>query len=96
MAPLLLVDGDTLRIIKADGRRLLGGCLRCGTCCRKDETIKVPCEHLAVENVDGKPRWFCNFGGTTAGYFDRPARCALWPQPQDPRPKGCGFRYEGE
>jgi hypothetical protein len=87
--PVLLVDGDTLRIFSADGVPLLGACKRCGACCRMAANGR-PCDHLSVENVNDKPRWFCKI------YFDRSARCALWPQPQDPRPEDCGFRYEVE
>jgi len=82
-----LVNIDTLRIVTVEGKVLLGSCRRCGTCCKKIGDIE-PCEFLGCEKVDGKPRHFCKI------YWDRPMRCALYPQPQDPKPECCGFYYE--
>lgn len=84
---LALVDLDRMQIVAVGGRMLWGECLRCGQCCRLVHGGRG-CEHLAVERVDDRDRWYCGV------YFDRPARCALWPQPQDPRPEGCGWSWE--
>jgi hypothetical protein len=76
-----LVDIDRMKVITVDGKVLLGKCVRCGKCC-------VPCDDLFTENQDGIKVHVCRI------YFDRPMRCALWPQPQDPKHEGCGYWYE--
>lgn len=84
---IALVDMDKLRLLMYDGKVLRGECNRCGKCCRAIKQGKG-CEYLQVEMVDDKPRHFCSI------YFERPARCALWPMFGDPVPDGCGFWWE--
>lgn len=80
-----LINIDKCRIIAVEGKILLGECRRCAKCC---ELIKCP--HIVYETLDGKTWNSCSI------YHDRPVRCALWPQPQDKTPEGCGFYYKDE
>jgi hypothetical protein len=76
-----LVDIDRMRIIAVGGKVLMGECVRCGDCCK-------PCEHLFTENQNGKMVHVCR------NYFSRNMRCALYPQPDDPKQPDCGYWYE--
>lgn len=84
---IALVDIDRLRLLVTDRMVLRGECMRCGECCRRINQGQG-CEYLKVELVDDKPRHYCSI------YFNRPARCALWPMPGDPQPESCGFHWE--
>lgn len=78
---IALIDLDTTRIIKVGKLTLIGSCKRCGECCKI-----VKCDKLQVDS--GNPnRYTCTI------YRERPIRCALWPQPNDLQPDGCGFLW---
>ena len=80
----IIVDmSKGMRIICTANEVLTGECLRCGLCCN----LGNGCEELAVEEVDGKQRYFCKV------YFDRPMRCALYPMPDDTLVETCGLKW---
>lgn len=76
---------EGLRLIRDGSYLLRGKCKRCGKCC-----MKYNCEHLGVETVDDKPKYFCRI------YRKRPVSCALWPLFDDKKADGCGFYWVKE
>jgi Fe-S-cluster containining protein len=83
---IAIVDIETQRIINVAGLKLVGSCLRCGTCCRN-----INCKHIVSDSydIDGNKIWRCDI------YFSRPMGCALFPKPNDfEKIPECGFHYE--
>jgi len=89
-----IIDVNKSQIIAVEDKAFRGGCHRCGKCCAREHTTKVPCDWLRYETLDGKKIAYCFFGGERAGQYNKPLSCRLYPLPWEKKPESCGIWWE--